>query len=204
MMQQIEVGTLEGVPHNQIHKRIFDLVIAIPMLFLVLPILLMLFILVRLTSNGPAIYWSKRLTVGNREFLMPKFRTLVVNAPEVSSDRLKNPKSYMTPIGAFLRKTSLDELPQLWSVIIGDMSLIGPRPSMANQNDLIELRDKYHLYKIQPGVTGWAQVNGRDSNNNFKKVELDYFYMQNMSLSLDLKILAMTFVRVLKQMDISH
>lgn len=203
-MQRAELGTLQNISNGYVQKRILDLAISFPLFLICMPILVIIYILVKVTSDGPAIYWSKRLTVGNREFLMPKFRTLVVSAPEVSSDRLKNPKSYMTPIGAFLRKTSLDELPQLWSVIIGDMSLIGPRPSMANQNDLIELRDKYQLYKIQPGVTGWAQVNGRDSNNNFKKVELDYYYMQNMSLSLDLKILAMTFVRVLKQMDISH
>lgn len=185
-------------------KRMLDLSVAIPIFIVLLPVLVLIFALVKLTSKGPGIYWSSRLTVNNQVFRMPKFRTLRTDTPEVSSDRLSNPSQYYTPIGRFLRKTSLDELPQLWSIIKGQMSLVGPRPAMANQFDLITLRNKYKLYQILPGVSGWAQVNGRDSNNNYKKVELDHFYMQNMSLKFDVKIISMTAVRVIKQMDISH
>jgi O-antigen biosynthesis protein WbqP len=185
-------------------KRLFDLVLvllaAIP---LVVPILFVA-LLVRLTSTGPALYWSDRVGSGNKIFKMPKFRTMQVETPAVATHLLPNPKVYLTPIGSFLRKSSLDELPQLWSIFVGDMSFVGPRPALFNQQDLIALRTECGVHKIMPGLTGWAQVNGRDELSTPQKVALDREYLLRQSLLLDLKILLLTAGKVLQRSGVSH
>lgn len=161
-------------------------------------------VLVKLTSPGPAIHWSKRIGKGNDIFLMPKFRTMKINTPQLATHLLGDGKSYLTPIGSFLRKSSLDELPQLWSVWNGDMSLVGPRPALFNQHDLKELRTSYNVHSIPPGVTGWAQINGRDELSIPEKVEYDKFYLDHRSLKFDLKIIFLTAYKVLLRADIKH
>lgn len=167
-----------------------------PVIFLVL--------LVRATSTGPALYWSDRVGRNNRIFKMPKFRSMKINAPAVASHLLADPQSYLTNIGAFLRKTSLDELPQIWSILIGDMSFVGPRPALFNQDDLISLRTRYGVDQILPGLTGWAQINGRDELPIVDKVKLDVEYMQRQSFSFDLKIIFLTLLKVVKKDGITH
>jgi O-antigen biosynthesis protein WbqP len=161
-------------------------------------------VLVRLTSKGPVLYWSDRIGVNNAVFRMPKFRTMRIDTPAVATHLLEKPDIYLTPIGSFLRKFSLDELPQLWSIIKGDMSFVGPRPALYNQDDLVELRTQRGIHKLIPGVTGWAQVNGRDELPIPIKVEFDEYYLNNRSFSLDLRILWITFVKVLKQEGVKH
>lgn len=160
-------------------------------------------LLVKITSPGPAIHWSKRVGKNNHIFLMPKFRTMQMNTPQVAT-HLLNGKSYLTPIGGFLRKTSLDEIPQLISVLKGDMSLVGPRPALFNQYDLIELRTKHGVHTLLPGVTGWAQVNGRDELSISEKVKFDTDYLKKKSLSMHFKILTLTALRVVLRNNISH
>ncbi|MFI5447126.1 sugar transferase [Polaromonas sp. UC242_47] len=185
-------------------KRIFDLVLALlTTCFLLVPVLLVA-ILVRLTSSGPALYWSDRVGRHNKIFKMPKFRSMRVGTPAVATHLLTDPKAHLTPIGGFLRKSSLDELPQLWSILVGDMSFVGPRPALFNQHDLIKLRTRYGVHELVPGLTGWAQVNGRDELPIPDKVKLDVEYLQRQSLGFDIRILWMTFVKVLRRDGVSH
>lgn len=185
-------------------KRFFDLWLALfAILFLIIPIVVVA-IMVRLTSNGRALYWSDRIGRSNIYFKMPKFRTMRINTPAVATHLLQNPQHFLTPIGSFLRKSSLDELPQLWSIIKGDMSFVGPRPALFNQHDLIELRTKYGVDKLLPGLTGWAQVNGRDELPILDKVTLDVDYMHNQSFYLDMKIIWLTFSKVLNRDGVHH
>jgi len=161
-------------------------------------------LLVRLTSPGSAVYWSDRIGRGNNIFKMPKFRTMKVGAPAVASHLLSDSAQYLTPVGSFLRKSSLDELPQLWSILIGDMSFVGPRPALFNQDDLIALRTQYGVHRLVPGLTGWAQVNGRDELSIPIKVQYDVEYLQKQSFWFDLKILGLTFLKVVRRVGVSH
>lgn len=185
-------------------KRTFDLVLSISaVVILFLPIILVA-LLVRFTSSGPILYWSDRVGVNNSIFKMPKFRSMKVDTPAVATHLLADPKSVLTPIGSFLRKSSLDELPQLWSILAGDMSFVGPRPALFNQDDLIALRTEHGVEKLKPGLTGWAQVNGRDELPIPKKVVLDVEYLEKRSFLFDLKILWMTFLKVIYRDEVSH
>jgi O-antigen biosynthesis protein WbqP len=185
-------------------KRIFDLVVAIILLILLSIPLLFIALLIKLTSKGPILFWSDRIGINNTTFKMPKFRTMRLNAPAVATHLLDNPKEFLIHYGSFLRRFSLDELPQLWSVLKGDMSFIGPRPALYNQDDLVELRTKKGIHKLMPGITGWAQVNGRDNLSIPLKVEYDEYYMKNKSFLLDLKILYMTFLKVIRAEGVKH
>jgi O-antigen biosynthesis protein WbqP len=185
-------------------KRLVGLMLAlVAMLVLLLPIIVVA-ILVKLTSKGPALYWSDRVGKNNIIFKMPKFRSMQVNTPTVATHLLVDPNSVLTPIGNFLRKSSLDELPQLWSIIKGDMSFVGPRPALYNQDDLIALRTEQGVHALTPGLTGWAQVNGRDELPIPQKVALDVEYLEHQSLSLDIKIIWLTCIKVLKKDGVSH
>ncbi|SBT09322.1 Undecaprenyl phosphate N,N'-diacetylbacillosamine 1-phosphate transferase [Candidatus Propionivibrio aalborgensis] len=185
-------------------KRSFDLVlVACTAMLLALPFCLIA-LLVRLTSRGPALYWSNRVGKSNRVFRMPKFRSMRVDTPAVATHLLTTPEAYLTPIGSFLRETSLDELPQLWSILKGDMSFVGPRPALFNQNDLIALRTEKGVHELVPGLTGWAQVNGRDELPIPEKVILDVEYLHRQSFWFDLRILWLTLVRVLRRDGVSH
>lgn len=185
-------------------KRFFDLTLAVLVaLILSIPICLVA-ILVRVTSLGPVLYWSDRVGRNNVIFKMPKFRSMRVGTPAVATHLLDNPGNYLTPIGSFLRKSSLDELPQLWSIFRGDMSFVGPRPALYNQHDLVELRTQCGVHVLVPGLTGWAQVNGRDELPIFKKVELDKEYLLRRSLMFDLKILFLTALKVIMRADVTH
>jgi O-antigen biosynthesis protein WbqP len=185
-------------------KRIFDLLLAALATFvLIIPVILVA-LLVRLTSKGPALYWSDRVGRGNTIFKMPKFRSMQVGTPAVATHLLSNPAAYLTPIGSFLRKSSLDELPQLWNIIKGDMSFVGPRPALFNQHDLIELRTSHGVHQLVPGLTGWAQVNGRDELPIPQKVALDVEYLQNKSFWLDIKIIFLTGLKVLRRDNVTH
>ena len=185
-------------------KRFFDLFVGgAAAIVLALPIAVVA-LLVRLTSPGPALYWSDRVGRNNAIFRMPKFRSMRVGTPAVATHLLADPKSYLTPIGSFLRKSSLDELPQLWSILVGDMSFVGPRPALFNQDDLIALRTQFGVHELVPGLTGWAQINGRDELPIPEKVKLDVEYLQRQSLGFDIKILWLTFVKVLRRDGVSH
>lgn len=185
-------------------KRIFDILVSLVLLVLMCIPMLVIAIVIKLSSKGPVLYWSDRVGIDNRIFKMPKFRTMRVGAPEVATHLMKNPEQYLTPIGSILRKLSLDELPQVWSVLKGDMSLVGPRPALYNQDDLIEMRTRMGIHKLLPGLTGWAQVNGRDDLPIPVKVEYDAYYMKNRNLWLDLKILWRTIVNVLKKEGVQY
>jgi len=185
-------------------KRLFDLAVALAAAVLLgLPIVFVV-LAVRLTSPGPALYWSDRIGRHNRIFRMPKFRSMRIDTPAVATHLLQNPDQWLTPIGSFLRKSSLDELPQLWSILKGDMSFIGPRPALFNQDDLVALRTEKGVHELVPGLTGWAQVNGRDELPIPQKVALDAEYLQRQSLWFDLKILWMTALRVLARDGVTH
>lgn len=185
-------------------KRIFDLVFALFILtFTVVPILLAS-LAVKLTSPGPVLYWSDRVGCRNRIFRMPKFRSMQIGTPALATHLLRDPSAYLTPIGSFLRKSSLDELPQLWSIIVGDMSFVGPRPALFNQDDLIALRTAQRVHELVPGLTGWAQVNGRDELPIREKVKLDAEYLRRRSLGFDIRILWLTFVKVIRRDGVSH
>ncbi len=185
-------------------KRLFDLVLAlVAAVFLVLPIAAVA-VAVRLTSPGPALYWSDRVGRHNRIFKMPKFRSMRIDTPAVATHLLQNPDQWLTPIGSFLRRSSLDELPQLWSILRGDMSFVGPRPALFNQDDLIALRTEKNVHELVPGLTGWAQVNGRDELPIPQKVELDAEYLRRQSFIFDLKILWMTVLKVISRDGVSH
>jgi O-antigen biosynthesis protein WbqP len=172
-------------------------------ILLALPIF-MVMLAVRLTSPGPAVYWSDRIGRNNRLFKMPKFRSMRIDTPAVATHLLSNPEQWLTPIGSFLRRSSLDELPQLWSILKGDMSFVGPRPALYNQNDLIELRTQAGVHTLQPGLTGWAQINGRDELPIPVKVKFDIEYMQCKSFLFDLYILWMTFLKVIHRDGVTH
>ncbi|CRN01046.1 MULTISPECIES: sugar transferase [Pseudomonas] len=185
-------------------KRFFDLLLSFfALLILLIPIVLVT-LAVKLTSKGPALYWSDRVGANNTVFKMPKFRSMRTGTPAVATHLLQDPAQYLTPIGNFLRKSSLDELPQLWSIIAGDMSFVGPRPALFNQADLIALRTEQGVHLVRPGLTGWAQVNGRDELPIPVKVSYDAYYAKNMSLFFDLKILFLTALKVLKRDGVSH
>lgn len=185
-------------------KRLFDFCLVLfASLFLLLPFLLVA-VMVRVTSIGPVFYWSDRVGRDNHIFKMPKFRSMRVDTPAVATHLLADPKQFLTPIGSFLRKSSLDELPQLWSIIKGDMSFVGPRPALFNQDDLIALRTQYGVDKLVPGLTGWAQINGRDELPIPDKVELDVEYLNNRSFWFDLKIILLTFLKVIRRDGVQH
>jgi O-antigen biosynthesis protein WbqP len=185
-------------------KRLFDLLVVFAVLPLLLIPLLALFSAIRFTSPGPALYWSNRVGQNNRIFKMPKFRSMLIGTPAVATHLLNDPNIYLTPIGSFLRKSSLDELPQLWSILLGDMSFVGPRPALFNQDDLIELRMKYGVDTLLPGLTGWAQVNGRDELPIPEKVKLDAEYLRRQSFWFDIQIIWMTVLKVLRRDGVSH
>ena len=185
-------------------KRLIDLAVALfAVVVLALPIILIA-LAVRLTSPGPALYWSDRVGRNNCLFKMPKFRSMRIDTPSVATHLLQDPDQWLTPIGSFLRKSSLDELPQLWSILKGDMSFVGPRPALFNQEDLIALRTKMGVHEIVPGLTGWAQVNGRDELPIPEKVKLDVEYLNRRSLFFDLKILWMTAIKVVERDGVTH
>jgi O-antigen biosynthesis protein WbqP len=185
-------------------KRLFDLVVAlVAAVFLALPIV-MTALAVRLSSPGPALYWSDRVGRHNRIFNMPKFRSMRIDTPAVATHLLQNPEQWLTPIGSFLRKSSLDELPQLWSILKGDMSFVGPRPALFNQDNLIALRTEKGVHELVPGLTGWAQVNGRDELPIPQKVALDAEYLERRSLLFDMNILWLTALKVLARDGVSH
>lgn len=185
-------------------KRLFDLMLAAVAACLLLVPVLLVSVAVRLTSRGPALYWSDRVGRNNKIFKMPKFRSMRVGTPAVATHLLADAKSHLTPIGSFLRKSSLDELPQLWSILVGDMSFVGPRPALFNQHDLMALRTQQGVHVLVPGLTGWAQVNGRDELPIPDKVKLDMEYLQRQSLAFDIRILWLTFVKVLRRDGVSH
>ncbi len=185
-------------------KRFVDLLGSVVVGLLLLLPMFFLAVLIRVTSKGPALYWSDRVGYKNTIFKMPKFRTMCVDAPTVATHLLPDPESYLTPIGGFLRKSSLDELPQLWSIFVGDMSLVGPRPALYNQADLIALRTEKGVHQVMPGLTGWAQVNGRDELPIPQKVAFDVQYLERCSMAFDLKIIWLTFVNVVFSKDVTH
>ena len=184
--------------------KIIDLSLSFLLTIALSIILLVVAILIRSTSKGPSLYWSDRVGKNNKIFKMPKFRSMLIDAPTVATHLLDNPDAYLSPIGGFLRSTSLDELPQLFSVLKGDMSFVGPRPALYNQEDLIALRTEKGVHKLLPGITGWAQVNGRDELSIPDKVALDVEYLNRQSFWFDMKILWMTFLKVVKRDDVSH
>ena len=185
-------------------KRLFDLILALFVaVLLALPILVVA-IVVRLTSPGPSLYWSDRVGRANIIFKMPKFRTMQVGTPAVATHLLSDSDLYLTPVGTFLRKSSLDELPQLWSIFLGDMSFVGPRPALFNQDDLIALRTQYGVDKLVPGLTGWAQVNGRDELSIPIKVQYEVEYLIKQSFWFDMRILSLTFLKVVRRSGVSH
>lgn len=185
-------------------KRCADIILAIWLSFVLFIPMLLISVLVMLTSKGPVLYWSDRVGVNNVIFRMPKFRSMRVDTPEMATHLLKNSERMLTSIGGFLRKSSLDELPQLWSILKGDMSFVGPRPALFNQNDLIELRTKKEIHKLVPGLTGWAQVNGRDDLPIAKKVDLDVEYLRRHSFLFDAYILWLTFTKVIIRSGVKH
>ena len=185
-------------------KRLFDLILSTIIIFSLLVPMLFISLLIRLTSKGPVLYWSDRVGLDNSIYKMPKFRSMKVDTPEMATHLMLNPEKFLSPIGGFLRRSSLDELPQLISILKGDMSFVGPRPALFNQDDLIALRLEKGLDKLLPGLTGWAQVNGRDELSISDKVAFEVEYMQNQSFWFDLKILWLTFLKVINKKGVSH
>jgi O-antigen biosynthesis protein WbqP len=185
-------------------KRLFDLLLVVFAVLLLSVPALIVALVVRLTSVGPVIYWSERVGCLNKLFKMPKFRSMHVGTPPVATHLLADPDSWLTPIGSFLRKSSLDELPQIWSILVGDMSFVGPRPALFNQHDLISLRTEKGVHVLRPGLTGWAQVNGRDELSIPSKVKLDAEYLKRQSLAFDIHILLLTLVKVLRRDGVTH
>ena len=185
-------------------KRIFDLLLTLLLAMILAVPAALVTLAVLLTSPGPILYWSDRVGRYNKPFKMPKFRSMRVGTPVVATHLLADPKAHLTPIGGFLRKSSLDELPQLWSILVGDMSLIGPRPALFTQSDLIALRTESDVHELVPGLTGWAQVNGRDELQILDKVKLDTVYLKRQSLLMDIKIIGLTFIKLLQKNGVSH
>ena len=185
-------------------KRSFDLIIILFAIIVFFVPFILIYLAVKLTSPGPAIYWSRRVGEQGSFFMMPKFRSMRVDTPELATDKLVNPERYVTGIGSFLRRTSLDELPQIFSVLRGDMSIVGPRPALYNQHDLIAKRQRLGIDRLRPGITGWAQINGRDDIALREKIELDHHYLQQQSIRFDLKILILTVTAVLRSKGVKH
>jgi O-antigen biosynthesis protein WbqP len=185
-------------------KRLFDIVLSLILLVILVIPMILIAVLVKFSSKGKALYWSNRVGKDNTIFKMPKFRTMITNTPAVPSHMLQNPESILTPNGNFLRKYSLDEFPQLWSIIKGEMSFVGPRPALFNQEDLIKMRSNNGIDKLLPGLTGWAQINGRDELSIPEKVKMDLEYLERQSFVFDLQILWQTFLKVIKRDGISH
>ena len=179
-------------------------ILALLILIIVLPLILLIALVILLNSGVPIIHWSKRIGKKNKPFMMPKFRTMKVFTPEVATDKLSNPKKYLTPIGSFLRRTSIDELPQLFSVLIGDMSLVGPRPALFNQDNIIYKRKLLGIDSLKPGITGWAQINGRDQLSIQDKINLDYEYLKKQSIFFDFVIIFKTISIVIRSRNIKH
>ena len=186
------------------YKRPLDIIAALVLLTLLSLPMIFISILVKLTSKGPVLYWSSRVGRYSSTFKMPKFRTMYLDTPEVATHLLNNPVLHLTPIGSFMRKTSLDELPQLICILRGEMSLVGPRPALHNQTDLVELRRGLQIDTLAPGITGWAQVNGRDKLTLTKKVEYDYQYLKNQSFLFDTKVLLITLKKIIFNNDVAH
>jgi O-antigen biosynthesis protein WbqP len=187
-----------------ISKRCFDILLGTFALLVLSGVLALVAMAVKLTSSGKVLYWSQRVGKDNTVFLMPKFRTMRTDTPVVATHLLANPDAYLTPVGKFLRTTSLDELPQLYSILLGHMSFVGPRPALFNQDDLIDLRTRAGVHVLTPGLTGWAQVNGRDELPIPDKVELDKVYLQKQSWLFDMQILLRTFVKVVRRDGVVH
>lgn len=185
-------------------KRFLDFSLALMAAIVFSIPLLLLIVLVRLTSKGPALYWSNRVGRDNQLFSMPKLRTMRIDTPVVATHLLTNPDQFLTPIGGFLRKSSLDEIPQLWCILRGDMSIVGPRPALFNQQNLIDMRTEKGVHEIRPGLTGWAQINGRDELPIPQKVQLDVEYMQRQSLAFDIRIIVLTALKVVRRDGITH
>lgn len=185
-------------------KRIFDFSLALVATTILLVPIAVVALLVKVTSPGPVLYWSDRVGRNNAIFRMPKFRSMMIGTPAVATHLLANAGSFLTPVGSLLRKTSLDELPQLWSILVGDMSFVGPRPALFNQDDLIQLRTEHGVDRLRPGLTGWAQVNGRDELPIPVKVGFDAEYLKRRSFFFDLKILVLTFIKVVRRDGVSH
>ena len=185
-------------------KRAFDVIFAFPLLLILLPLLLTLALLIKATSRGPVLHWSDRVGKYNTIFRMPKFRSMRIDTPQLPTHLLSDPAIYLTPIGSFLRRTSMDELAQLWSILAGDLSFVGPRPALFNQDDLVALRTERGIHMLVPGLTGWAQVNGRDELPIPVKVQFDYEYLQRQSLKFDLQIIGMTVAKVVRSEGVQH
>lgn len=188
-------------------KRTLDILLTLLGLTILSPLLLATYLLVKLSSKGPALYWSQRVGGNNRLFSMPKFRSMRVGTPQIAThlmNQQSDPNSFLTPVGSFIRKTSLDELPQLWCVLKGDMSIVGPRPALFNQDDLIALRTECGVDILKPGITGWAQINGRDEIPIPQKVALDAYYLTHQSVLLDIKIIFLTVIKVLRRDNITQ
>ena len=185
-------------------KRAFDFTLALIACWALSPLIIIIIFIIILTSKGPIFFWSKRVGYNNQMFEMPKFRSMHIDTPQVATHLLSNPNQWLTPIGSFLRKSSIDELPQLWCILKGEMSFVGPRPALFNQDDLITMRTERGVHELLPGLTGWAQVNGRDELPIPKKVELDFEYFQHRSFLFDLKILWMTALKVFARDGVSH
>jgi O-antigen biosynthesis protein WbqP len=186
------------------HKRAFDVGFAVFLITLLSPLLLVVAIAVKISSKGPILHWSKRVGRNNKYFLMPKFRTMQVDTPQLPTHLLMDPSTHLTPIGSFLRRTSLDELPQLFSILSGELSLVGPRPALFNQDDLVTLRTERGIHLLVPGLTGWAQVNGRDELPISVKVQFDFEYLERQSLKFDLQIIGTTLIKVLRRDGVVH
>jgi O-antigen biosynthesis protein WbqP len=188
-------------------KRSLDILLTLIGLTVLSPFIVITYILVKLTSSGPALFWSQRVGKDNQLFSMPKFRSMHIGTPQIAThlmNQQSNPNSYLTPVGSFIRKTSLDELPQLWSVLKGHMSVVGPRPALFNQDDLIKLRTEKGVHELKLGITGWAQINGRDEIPIPQKVALDVYYLEHQSMLLDIKIVVLTAIKVLRRDNITH
>ena len=185
-------------------KRFFDLLLALILIFFLIWLIVLVSIVVRLSPKGPVLYWSPRIGINNQLFKMPKFRSMQMDAPVLATHLMTNPNAFLSPVGAFLRRFSLDELPQLFSILKGEMSFVGPRPALFNQDDLITLRTEKGVDKLVPGVTGWAQVNGRDNLSISEKVDLDIEYLNRQSFWFDLKILWVTLLKVIRSEGVSH
>lgn len=197
-------GNLNTGPVRMFMKRAFDIAVSVIAAFVLAVPMIVVALAVRLTSKGPALYWSKRVGRDNHLFSMPKFRTMRIDTPVVATHLLTDPAKHLTPIGSFLRKSSLDELPQLWCILKGDMSLVGPRPALFNQDDLVAARAAVNVHKLPPGLTGWAQVNGRDELAIPDKVALDAEYLKRRSFLFDLRILVMTAMKVVGGSGVQH
>jgi O-antigen biosynthesis protein WbqP len=200
----VDGSGIETDYQGRIVKRLFDFSISVfAIVILAIPLLIVATV-IRLTSPGPILFWSQRVGRNNQIFQMPKFRSMRINTPAVATHLLQNPDQWLTPIGSFLRKSSIDELPQLWCILKGEMSFVGPRPALFNQDDLITMRTERGVHQLMPGLTGWAQVNGRDELPIPKKVDLDFEYLQRKSFFFDLKIIWMTVLKVLARDGVSH